>query len=492
MSEDKKEGPKTFISYSWSSPEHESCVIDLATELEESGIHVIIDKWDLREGADKYAFMEKIVTDPTVRKVIVVCDRFYAEKADGRKGGVGTETQIISQEIYDQVDPVDQKQKFVAVIKEKDEAGKPYIPIFLKTRIYIDMSDPTLRSQSFEQLLRWIYDKPLHKRPERGKPPAYLFTDGSISLGTTSRFRIAIDALRQNKASSTGAVSEYFNTFAENLETLRIDSQEGQQFDDQVIESIEWFLPYRNEATDLFLAIARYRPDPEMYNVMHGFFEQVLLYTLWPVGRQTWRECDADNFKFILHELFLYANAALLKNRRFDGVNLLVEQKYYIPAGLPNVTQSRLVPFTFFQTSLRSLEFRNRRLSLRRLSLISDIIKERAKRSDLTLEDIMQTDFLLFLRSEFRPKTDDYPLSYWFPESLLYATERHYPFEIFARAQSFKFFEQLIIALGISNKKELELLLEEYHKDARRIPRWDFDRIYPTILMGIEQLATQP
>ena len=90
------EGPKTFISYSWSSSDHEKWVINLATQLVESGVDVVLDKWDLREGADKYAFMEKMVTDPSVRKVVVCCDRIYAEKADGRQGGVGTETQIIS------------------------------------------------------------------------------------------------------------------------------------------------------------------------------------------------------------------------------------------------------------------------------------------------------------------------------------------------------------------------------------------------------------
>jgi len=50
------QSPRTFISYSWSSPEHEARVLQLATELEESGVDVILDKWDLREGADKYAY----------------------------------------------------------------------------------------------------------------------------------------------------------------------------------------------------------------------------------------------------------------------------------------------------------------------------------------------------------------------------------------------------------------------------------------------------
>ena len=102
--------PKAFISYSWSSPDHQQWVLDLATQLRESGVDVIFDKWDLKEGDDAIAFMERIVTDKSIKKVIVVSDKKYAEKADGRQGGVGTETQIITPHIYKKV--LDQKNLF--------------------------------------------------------------------------------------------------------------------------------------------------------------------------------------------------------------------------------------------------------------------------------------------------------------------------------------------------------------------------------------------
>lgn len=68
----------------------------------------------LKEGHDAHAFMEKMVTDPDITKVAMICDRLYAEKADGRSGGVGTETQILSAEIYAKQD----QTKFVAVLPE--------------------------------------------------------------------------------------------------------------------------------------------------------------------------------------------------------------------------------------------------------------------------------------------------------------------------------------------------------------------------------------
>jgi len=47
------EQPKVFISYSWSSPQHEQWVLDLAERLSGDGIIVVLDKWDLKEGQDK-------------------------------------------------------------------------------------------------------------------------------------------------------------------------------------------------------------------------------------------------------------------------------------------------------------------------------------------------------------------------------------------------------------------------------------------------------
>ena len=117
MPEDKTENaPRLFVSYSWTSPEHEEWVYMLATEIVENGVDVILDKWDLKEGQDAYAFMEKMVTDETIRKVVLICDKAYAQKADARHGGVGTEAQIISSEIYAMVE----QSKFVALIAERD------------------------------------------------------------------------------------------------------------------------------------------------------------------------------------------------------------------------------------------------------------------------------------------------------------------------------------------------------------------------------------
>lgn len=126
----KEDNPKAFISYSWSSPEHEAFVMALAEKLMADGVQVILDKWELLEGHDKHVFMETMVTDPDVSKVLIISDQAYAQKADQRAGGVGTESQIISGEVYNQVN----QEKFIPIVTEYAD-NQACLPSFLKSRI---------------------------------------------------------------------------------------------------------------------------------------------------------------------------------------------------------------------------------------------------------------------------------------------------------------------------------------------------------------------
>lgn len=238
--------PKAFISYSWTSSDHQQWVLDLATQLRENGVDVILDKWDLKEGNDAIAFMEKMVTDSEIKKVIVVLDSGYAKKADQREGGVGTESQIISPEVYAKTE----QEKFVGVISELDADGKPYLPTFYKSRIYIDLSGSDVYAQNFDQLLRWIYDKPAFPKPSLGTAPGFL-NESTVLLPTRSRARRTIDLLKAGSEGADGALDEYFSTLADSLENLRINRDSAETFDDAVLASINSFFAisrriYRN------------------------------------------------------------------------------------------------------------------------------------------------------------------------------------------------------------------------------------------------------
>lgn len=477
------ENPKLFLSYSWSNQDHESLVLQIASELVESGIDVILDKWDLKEGHDAYAFMEKMVTDPDIKKVAIISDKIYAEKADGRSGGVGTETQIISREVYEK----QEQDKFVVVVTEKDDDNKPYLPTYYKSRIYIDLSEPDTYAENFEKLIRWIYNKPLYVKPELGKKPSYIDEEKNISLATTSLFKRLIDAIQNDKKMVYGILDEYLDLFATNLERFRVHDV-NIEIDDAIVNNIEAFIPSRNEYIHLIISIARYKPELEMGEKIHHFFEKLIPYMSRPEHISSYKKVEFDNYKFIIHELFLYTLAIFLKYERFELATQLLVQQYYI-SGLTDYGRETMIGYQEIRQYMESLEYRNQRLNLRRLSLRADLLKERSLTSGLDFKYIMQADFVAFIRAEIEAKDN---FTRWWPETLLYLSDYWGSFEIFARAKSKKYFDKVKIVLGIESPSDLNKIFELYKSRERKLPSWDFNSFSPSRLLGYEQLGTLP
>jgi hypothetical protein len=477
--------PKLFISYSWSDREHEQWVVDLATELRESGVDVLLDKWDLKEGHDAVAFMEQMVTNPVIKKVAIICDEKYAEKADGRAGGVGTETQIISKEVYEN----QAQEKFVAVVSQKDGSGKPFLPTYYKSRIYIDLSEVDRYADNFERLLRWIFDKPLYVKPELGSKPSFLSEGEHVALGTTPIFKRCVDAIKNHKAFAAGAFDEYCDSFALNLDRFRLSDPTG-EFDDAVVKSIEDFLQYRDEAIRLFIAIAQYTPTPEYIQRVHRLFESLIPYLHRPPNMTRYNEWDFDNFKFLIHELFLYALAVLLKHERLDQANYLLGQQYYVP-GISDYGRDVMISFTVFRQFTRSLSHRNDRLGLRRLALRADLLKERCSGVGVDFSSLMQADFIAFMRAEIE-RFEGRDKSHWWPDTLIHLGYFNSPFEIFARSTSKPYFEKAKLLLSIDTPKDLEPLLMSYQNDSQKLPRWEFQGFSPAALLGYERLSSRP
>ena len=64
--------PRVFISYSWHPEENKIRVEQLARRLMSDGVDVTLDVWSLKDGQDKYVFMEKRVTYPDINNVLII------------------------------------------------------------------------------------------------------------------------------------------------------------------------------------------------------------------------------------------------------------------------------------------------------------------------------------------------------------------------------------------------------------------------------------
>lgn len=445
---DQNDPPRVFISYSWTTEEHTTWVRGLAERLSSDGVHVTLDQWDLKEGHDKYAFMERMVSDVAITKVLIICDKRYKEKADSREGGVGTESLIVSPEIYGSVS----QEKFIPIVREVDTEGAPYLPAYLKGRMYIDLAHNERFHDEYERLLRNIYDRPLIKRPPLGNPPSHLFEPEPIHLKVSHKLDRIKDAFLNEKPVYKVLIREYLRTLSEALEDFRMDlSDTSMELDDKVMGSIEQFMPYRNDFIDLTAFCAFYIDTEEVYTYFFDFFEDVLPY-LFKSGEGR----VLDNYKFILYELFLYYVTVLLKERRFDAVDKFLSN-VFVYSGTAAEHRGKSWHYSIFNHSIYSIEeTRKRRLELRWFSYTGQIIKERANRKEFDFERLMEVDYLLFVRSVIHLDytTGRMRNSYWYPRCLPYA-EDHRGFAIFLRAAQKKYFQDLRVLLGVVDKEEL-------------------------------------
>lgn len=480
--------PRVFISYSWTTPKFEQWVLDIATELRENGVDVVLDKWDLKEGDDADAFMEKMVSDPSISKVLIIADKMYAEKSDKRKGGVGTEAQIISRKVYEQQD----ENKFVvAACEMNEESGKPYLPIYYSSRKYIDFTNTEKYVEKFEELLRWIFNRPLYIKPAIGKVPDYITEEDRTTLGTTSCYKRVIDAFQNGKGNATGCLTDYLNTFIQNLERFRViyDNEKRKDFINEINKGIDSLYPYRNEWLEVISRVCQYNPSGTNISCINRFFEQLMRYTKAVNGHSYPYECEEENYKFLVQELYLLFIAILLKNELFETLHNVLSHRYYDDESVYEPTYD----FRRFRRHLNFLDVINQREQTNLYSPLGKRLYERADNNVIVRNrDLCQADFFLCFYSLINFKVD-FKLGYWFPSLLLYGSRSYivHPYEAFARAEAKSYFEKFKIALGVKSKEDLLERVSHFDENEIGYIKFGYGTRYNIVeLANVEKMAT--
>lgn len=447
--------PKVFISYSWTSDEYADWVKSLAEKLRSNSVDVILDRWDLRPGQDKYAFMEQMVTDPEIKKVLVLCDKRYAERADRREGGVGTESTIISQEVYNRVD----QEKFIPVITERGRDGDPYLPVFIKSRIYIDLSDAKLFERGYEDLLRTLTGRPASEKPPLGKPPAYLFETDRPTSPTTFALRAFESALLNDKRHATGLARDYLDHLLEALAQLQIDVgsvKEESERDALMLQRLENWDALRDEWTSFLRLICRYGSDARLFEAIPPFFESTRKLTQGQRPRPWSQHLD-----FIVHEAFLYAVTIFLQEQRFDPAALLLSAHYPDPER----TDSSQRYGVFSHGDTRYLEHLlnetwSKQENRTKYKYPQQVwLHRRSSEQQVSFESLKEADVILWLRYYLESNPDEMFIFWsWNPITVGKLEDYHWrvkEFPLFRRATSRRFFDQFKVVLGVNSKEEL-------------------------------------
>lgn len=472
LSKNELVSPKTFISYSWTTPEHEEWVLELATRLTSDGVEVILDKWDLREGNDVHRFMERMVhQDDSVDKVLIICDKVYKEKSDNRSGGVGVESQIITPQIYSDV----QQEKFIPIVAERDRNGNHFIPNYIASRLYVDLSSYDNFEQGYEILIRSIYNRPMYKKPTIGKPPSFLLEEDSPKYLTTpilSKMRVSSEKSPQKMRFLW---SEFEDKLIETLEDFHLSIENPSKLGGLVKDKIQQLIPLRNDFVDAIELQV-------MTNSIHSddiidFYEKIYRFTE-SQSSGTFYESQFDHFKFFIMESFLYTITILLKYKNYRLVADVINSEFQFDSKYT----TKKYNFCKLRFHLRSLEGLNAESS--RLSVHADLMNE--FKHPRYGNELFQTDLILYYVSEINTTIDT--RSPWFPVTYIYHRENK-SIKFLTKLKSQAHFEEVKSIFGVSTKHELAERISSFVEDRGYSRSWD--RIpHPTSHIDIEKIGT--
>lgn len=450
-----KEHPKVFISYSWSGAEHEQFVMELATALRTHGVDAILDKWRLKPGQDKYVFMESMVTDPSVTKVLVLCDRKYQEKANSRAGGVGTESQIISQELYAKVT----QTKFIPVVCERGKNGEDFLPIFMKGRIYVDLSSDELYGEGLDELLRQIFDQPLYPEPQLGEAPAFLRPE-SGGLPMAKELAGVLRSIRDGKANREGLEMLFVRSVVAEVNRLYVRPAGKEGYDEDIYQAILKTKGLRDQMSEYADAVASFSSDdPKALKACIYTLEQMGQKFGPPIENGTYVEGWADLYRFFALELSLVLTASLLRYERWQSLRSLLKYPYLVRTDHSN---AKTVDITAFDTYIVSMdEHRNNRLRTNRASMTADMLKERCSTENIPFQELVQADVFLALYGVVHAEESQSEgvHHFWAPRTSVYSTDaRRLP--IFLKAVDPDIRSGIRTALSVSGAVDMAARVE--------------------------------
>lgn len=463
---------KVFISYSWGNSDHQEWIANLGTRLMNDTVDVVLDQWSLKDGQDIFSFMEEMVKSEEIFRVLIISNKSYAEKADIRKGGVGTETQIITPNIYSK----EKQEKFIPVVLERDENGEAFLPIYLQSRKYIDFSKVESFEDSYEQLLRNILEAPSLPKPKLGTQPPVYITESSVNLSeTNNKLKTIENQINKTNSISTKELNNFIELFLNNLWNYDLQNTPNDLvlYGEQLYKSLLSYKPLKEDYLK-FIDLLSSNEIKNVEDVLIDFFENAPTFNSPKEENiSSWPPARFEIFKIIFHELFIYTIAICIKNKNYDLTADLLHSKYYKKDKYRIKNEPET--FVFLYNYHQNLENYSSTV-FNKVTGFGDYVITNLSHT-LKKEDIILADTLCYFVSYIN-KSDVYDT--WFPLTYLYGERQSMIF--FEKISSEKHFERVKVLFDINNKEELKEKLESskvssQNKERIRYGRGSFNYI---------------
>jgi hypothetical protein len=253
---------------------------------------------------------------------------------------------------------------------------------------------------------------------------------------------------------------EFLDSIYNNLKLLKPEfSQYQDKFDEAIINQIDNALPINYIFIKASLLASKTK-NLEVIKTIYDYFGEFSKLCKTPEGFSgSYSEYEFDGFRFIVYEIFVAFVASLIKYNNWEMIDGVLGYDLFI-----DKDNKGFVPFLTINQGNYSLNvFRNQRLKLQRISVMSDMLKDRFTNSDLskllTHRDFMEADYFLFLRSLHNQEQskNTFRIKVWCPRSCvyLYKIPRY-----ILKTESKYFLNQLIGALSLKNSEDLKILLD--------------------------------
>ena len=419
------EHPHVFISYAWGSEEYQRKVIEFATSLMQCGIDVELDKWSLKEGNDTYAYMEQMVNNPDITNVLLLLDENYTKKANERKGGVGTETQIITPEIYEKV----KQEKFIPIVFARGERNELFKPTFLRGLLHFDLTNDEKYPVEFQRLVKRLFGNDVYEKPEIGNVPDWVNND-SKSTKAFFAFPHVINA-KNDKEKQLG-IKLTFNSIGKEIQSF---CEQLNINDENYIETYKSAQLYRDKVLSLVNTCVCF----------DGFMIEFCSFLEETKNIKFDKTISSDVRDTLLHEILIYVVAFLLKNADYKTLHYLASKTFFPPYSLQTPE-----PFTYFYKHNEWLD----RIVCRRDNKayycgtaqlwIETINSEYITRNEFVFADTMLYNITVFGNN---------PLYnwFWFPVSYVYDERSSKLSDFSRRFASKEFLESVIAIFGFSS-----------------------------------------
>jgi hypothetical protein len=247
-------------------------------------------------------------------------------------------------------------------------------------------------------------------------------TEGTV-VEPLPLFEQARQAVEEQKANRVALITRYMRGLGADLSQIAPDLSkvDRQTIDEPLVQAINQTEELVAGFAHLSETVALMKDLEAAQAIYRGFGPILEGYNLQPGYSGSFLDVQFDFHKFVGFELFVTIVSKLVRHDQWDLIAELLSDGIYVA----NAVQGSGAPvsFQFICEYVQLLEFRKERLKSRRVSIRADLLNERHTTGKIAaaspMEEFMEGDFFLFLRSNFAASDSDlwYP---WVPHSTLY------------------------------------------------------------------------